>query len=67
MTPYKFKQNQLVYVELPYLVGYGHIKGVSASFPVVGHLYIVEMMLALPRDDYPFSCVCLPEGCLSAA
>jgi hypothetical protein len=67
MSIYAFKHNELVFVDTPDLKGVGSIKGVAASFPTVGHLYIVEMRKALPRSDYPFSAVCLPEGCLSEA
>lgn len=64
MGPYEYKQDQLVFVETPELKGLGRIKGVVASFPALGHLYIVEMEKGLPRADYPFSAICLPEGCI---
>lgn len=67
MSEYTFKHNELVFVDTPEMKGAGRVKGVVASFPSVGHLYIVEMEKALPRADYPFSSVCLPEGCLSEA
>lgn len=65
MDVYAYEQNQLVKVDTQSLTGLGRVKGVVAAFPSVGHLFIVEMEQALPREDYPFSSVCLPEGCLS--
>lgn len=67
MGPYTYKQDELVFVDTPDLKGLGRVKGVVASFPVVGHLYIVEMQKVLPRADYPFSAVAVPEGCLEEA
>lgn len=64
MVLFTYKQDQLVFVETPDFSGRGRVRGVVASFPVVGHLYIVEMDKGFPRPDYPFSAVCLPEGCL---
>jgi len=67
MAEYTYRQDQLVFVDTPDLKGRGRVRGVAASFPSVGHLYIVEMDKVLPRADYPFSAVCLPEGCLEEA
>lgn len=64
---YKFKEDDFVDFDYHTIKGCGKVCGVSLTdLPLIGKHYIVRVIQAegIDHDEYPFSCVSIPEHCM---